>query len=145
MARRTRYLTLETFRQMSNDPLVSQRAVTDLHTGSGRAGSATDAAADAMEWDMTPGATTDMRNRFLLLRDLANALRLEVIRRKFEYGGAEALQTYQEQQLRKVVRHAASHSPYYRQLCGRIDLAGIFQLRELPIVDKRLMMENFDA
>lgn len=87
----------------------------------------------------------DIKNRFLLLRDLANALRLEVMHRKFEFGGAEGLKAYQEQQLRKVVRHAASHSPYYRQLCRGVDIAGNFQLRELPIVDKRLMMENFDA
>ncbi len=85
-----------------------------------------------------------MPHRLKQLRDLAGALRLHHKFKSFEEGSVEALKAYQEERMREVVRHAATHSPHYGKLCAGVDLSGDFALSDLPITDKRQMMENFD-
>lgn len=85
-----------------------------------------------------------MRHPFKELRDLAGAFRLHRQFQRIERGTAADLAAYQEDRLRLVVRHAVTHSPYYRDLCSHLDLSGAFSLRDLPITGKREMMENFD-
>src|SRR5664280_2128531 len=56
----------------------------------------------------------------------------------------QELRTYQLQSLKKVVRHAVKHSPFYKDFYGLIDIDQPFQLDQLPILTKKTMMENFD-
>ncbi len=85
-----------------------------------------------------------MSHRFRQLRDLARGLGIYAQLHHHEHGSREELAAYQDRQLKKVVRHAAAHSPLYGRLLKDIDVSGDFALTDLPIVDKRLMMEHFD-
>lgn len=85
-----------------------------------------------------------MGHRFKQLSDLARAMKLHSRLREFEFGTPKEVQEYQRAQLKRIVRHAVAHSPYYGRLCKDVDVANDFQLEDLPIVDKRLMMDNFD-
>jgi phenylacetate-CoA ligase len=50
---------------------------------------------------------------------------------------------FQHEQLRKLLRHAASASSYYRDLIGDL-VARDAPLQEFPVTTKALLMENFD-
>ncbi len=52
---------------------------------------------------------------------------------------------YQAQAFRKIVRHAATASPFYRDLYRSIDLDGGFEPTHLPVINKRRLMDNFDS
>jgi phenylacetate-CoA ligase len=78
------------------------------------------------------------------LRDIARAMRLRLRHRQLEYGSSEELEAYQDDQLKRIVRHAASHSAFLGKLYRNIDLEGDFRLQDLPIVDKRILMDHFD-
>ena len=54
----------------------------------------------------------------------------------------KALEQFQERRVQKMVRFAWSRSPFYRQHWQNCDLD---DWRQLPILDKALMMENFSA
>lgn len=54
------------------------------------------------------------------------------------------LSEFQRRQLSSLVMHAISHSPFYRDLYSRIDIRGGVLLNDLPIINKAIMMENFD-
>jgi phenylacetate-coenzyme A ligase PaaK-like adenylate-forming protein len=53
----------------------------------------------------------------------------------------ERMRRYQERALHAMVRHAVTHSHFYRELYGTL---GHVRLEELPVIDKRTVMENFD-
>ncbi|WP_137700132.1 phenylacetate--CoA ligase family protein [Marimonas lutisalis] len=84
------------------------------------------------------------QHRFKQLRDLASAMRLHLHFRAIEHGTTANLAAYQEERLRDVVRHAVKHSKAYARLCDGIDLSGDFALQDLPVTDKRMMMDDFD-
>jgi phenylacetate-coenzyme A ligase PaaK-like adenylate-forming protein len=50
---------------------------------------------------------------------------------------------FQERRLRRLLHHAASHSEFYHKLYKGIDIERC-RLRDLPVVTKSTMMENFD-
>lgn len=52
---------------------------------------------------------------------------------------------HQAQAFRKIVQHAARASPFYRDLYHSIDLDAGLEPSHLPVLDKRRLMENFDA
>ncbi len=52
------------------------------------------------------------------------------------------LRRYQEKRARRIVHYANTHSPFYRRHWASHNLDN---WRSLPIVDKRLMMDNFDT
>ena len=56
----------------------------------------------------------------------------------------EELARFQHQQLSGLVTHAIHHSPFYQELYRNIRTDQQIVLSELPIIDKALMMENFD-
>ncbi|CTQ55591.1 Phenylacetate-coenzyme A ligase [Roseibium album] len=85
-----------------------------------------------------------MQPWFGQLRDIARALKYHLHFRGIERGTPEALKTYQQIQLNKIVRHAVQNSPYYGRLCKGLDLGADISLLDLPVIDKRLMMDNFD-
>ena len=56
----------------------------------------------------------------------------------------EDLQLYQQKRLESVVRHAAGHSPFYRERLAGIVGEGPVELSRLPTLVKSEMMEHFD-
>lgn len=53
-----------------------------------------------------------------------------------------ALEHYQEQHAQRIVQYALQHAPFYREHWSGHDVR---KWRELPTVDKHLMMEHFDT
>jgi len=80
------------------------------------------------------------------LADVAAALRLARTQTSREQGPRAQLGQHQQQRLETVVRHAATHSPYYRRWFDQTGALGDgpVQLQRLPVLNKALLMENFD-
>ena len=80
------------------------------------------------------------------LADVAAALRLARTQTSREQEPRAQLAQHQQQRLEIVVRHAASHSPYYRRRLAETGALGDspVQLQRLPVLDKALLMEHFD-
>ena len=55
----------------------------------------------------------------------------------------QQLLSYQQQQLKKSLKHAVDKSPYYKETIGHL-IARDAPLSEFPILTKRALMENFD-
>jgi phenylacetate-coenzyme A ligase PaaK-like adenylate-forming protein len=56
----------------------------------------------------------------------------------------DQLLTYQRTRLGKILEHAVSSSPYYRDTLGRDALAHDLRLQDLPTLPKATLMEQFD-
>jgi phenylacetate-coenzyme A ligase PaaK-like adenylate-forming protein len=56
----------------------------------------------------------------------------------------DQLLTFQRARLRKILEHAVSSSPYYREVLGRDALDPEVSLEDLPTLPKATMMERFD-
>lgn len=54
------------------------------------------------------------------------------------------LEEYRSKALRRLLLHASTHSSFYRQLYHGLDLARV-PLSELPTVNKKMLMADFDA
>ena len=80
------------------------------------------------------------------LADTAAALRLARTQIGREQGPHAQLASHQQRRLETVIRHAATHSPFYRRWSAQTDALGDepVQLQRLPVLDKPLLMEHFD-
>jgi phenylacetate-CoA ligase len=80
------------------------------------------------------------------LADTAAALRLARTQTSREHEPRPQLAQYQQQRLETVVRHAATHSPFYRRWFAHTGALGAepVQLSRLPVLDKSLLMQHFD-
>jgi phenylacetate-CoA ligase len=80
------------------------------------------------------------------LADVAAALRLARTQTRGEQGPRAQLAHHQQQRLETVVRHAATHSPFYRRQLAETGALGDgpVQLQRLPVLDKSVLMEHFD-
>ena len=80
------------------------------------------------------------------LADTAAALRMARTQTSREHGPRTQLAHHQQQRLETVVRHAAAHSPFYRQWFAQTGAlgAGPVDLARLAVLDKSLLMEHFD-
>ena len=56
----------------------------------------------------------------------------------------QRLADHQQAALRAIVHHAATRSPFYRELYAGLDLDGPIDLETLPTIDKATLMERFD-
>src|ERR1700760_3892251 len=56
----------------------------------------------------------------------------------------DQLIAYQRSQLREVLQHAVSSSPYYREVLGRDALDPRLRLEDLPTLSKLALMSEFD-
>jgi phenylacetate-CoA ligase len=81
------------------------------------------------------------------LADVAAALRQARTQISREQGPRAQLTAHQQQRLETVVRHAATHSPFYRRWFAETGALGAepVQLARLPVLDKSLLMEHFDG
>jgi phenylacetate-coenzyme A ligase PaaK-like adenylate-forming protein len=88
----------------------------------------------------------DVRYHRRRLADTVAALRLARSQVHREQGSRAQLASHQQQRLETVVRHAASHSPFYRRWLAETGAlgTGLVQLQRLPVLDKTLLMEHFD-
>ena len=78
------------------------------------------------------------------LADAAVALRRSrALLRNERWTGAQ-LRAHQRARLTELVRHARSHSPFYRELYRDVDDDDEIALERLPVVTKAAMMERFD-
>ena len=89
---------------------------------------------------------TQVRYHQRRLADMAAALRLARTQTSREHGPPEQLAQHQQQRLDTVVRHAATHSPFYRRRLADTGTVGDdpIQLARLPILNKSDLMEHFD-
>ena len=80
------------------------------------------------------------------LADVAAALRLARTQSSREQGPRAQLAQHQQQRLDSVVRHAATHSPFYRRWLADTGALGAepVELSRLPVLDKSLLMAHFD-
>jgi phenylacetate-CoA ligase len=84
------------------------------------------------------------------VRDFAypvGILRLRKFLEKSQWFPREQLAGYQEERLRRVVRHAYHHVPYYRRLLDEnglkpSDIRGLRDLRKLPLLSREAVREN---
>jgi phenylacetate-CoA ligase len=56
----------------------------------------------------------------------------------------DRLRAWQAERLRALLRHAATASPYYREVLGPDAVDGHVPLQELPTLPKTTLMDNFD-
>jgi phenylacetate-coenzyme A ligase PaaK-like adenylate-forming protein len=63
---------------------------------------------------------------------------------RHDHWSREAILRYRQERLAALVRHAAARSEFYRELYRGIDLTGPIALQALPVIDKPLVMANFD-
>ena len=90
--------------------------------------------------------TTQVRYHRRRLADTAAALRRARTQSSREQGPRAQLAAHQQQRLETVVRHAATHSPFYRRWFAKTGPLGEgpVELARLPVLDKSLLMEHFD-
>ena len=51
---------------------------------------------------------------------------------------------YQQRQLDSLVRYAVKHSPFYKELYRSVPMDGPVAIETLPVIDKRMILDNFD-
>ena len=80
------------------------------------------------------------------LADTAAALRQARTQTRGGQGPRARLAQHQQQRLETVVRHAATHSPFYRRWLAETGPLGEspVELQRLPVLDKSLLMGHFD-
>jgi phenylacetate-coenzyme A ligase PaaK-like adenylate-forming protein len=89
---------------------------------------------------------TKVRYHRRRLADVAAALRQARTQTSREQGPRAQLAQHQQQRLETVVRHAATHSPFYRRWFAQTGALGAepVQLARLPVLDRSLLMAHFD-
>jgi phenylacetate-coenzyme A ligase PaaK-like adenylate-forming protein len=85
-----------------------------------------------------------MIERLRRVPEVVRALRVAKTLESHDKWSVERLRAHQRQRLLAIVRHAAAHSPYYRERFAGIELSDDLDLRALPTLDKPTMLENFD-
>ncbi len=69
--------------------------------------------------------------------------------KEYLFSTAEYIRRIQRMRLEKIVQHAMTHSEFYRELYSNsgisINNISEIQVTDLPIVDKQLVMDNFDS
>lgn len=78
------------------------------------------------------------------LADFAKGMRLSRELAERERWPEEKLRRHQQDRFDALARHAAEHSPYYRERLSDVLGSGPVELSHLPVMDKARMMENFD-
>lgn len=79
------------------------------------------------------------------LRDFARTLSLDHGMRVHERWNRQQLEAFQQQQLSRLVRHARTHSPFYRDRYRHVATDAPVALCALPPIDKATVMDSFDS
>ena len=78
------------------------------------------------------------------MRDAIGALKLDKQGAKRERWGRDQLMAWQARRIDEIARHAAAHSPFYRERL-RLPDDRAARLSDLPVLDKATFVERFDA
>lgn len=78
------------------------------------------------------------------LSDLMNAGRIAKELARHDHWTREELKQFQHQELSRLVKHAFKYSSFYRNLYAGMSLDELPKLDQFPVIDKRIMMDNFD-
>src|SRR5512147_3179154 len=78
------------------------------------------------------------------LYDVAFAVSYQKRIERHDRWSREQLERHQRSRLSSLVSHAVWHSPFYKKLYGPIDGGKEVAVRDLPVVNKAIMMEHFD-
>jgi phenylacetate-coenzyme A ligase PaaK-like adenylate-forming protein len=81
------------------------------------------------------------------LRHLAESIPILRARARLEAHekwSPERLRIHQRRRLLAIIRHAAAHSPFYRERFAGIELSDDLDLAALPRLDKAMTQEHFD-
>lgn len=82
--------------------------------------------------------------RIKKIREAFNAYAIWRDMRVRESWSREQLLEYQNSRLNALVRHAVEKSPFYREFYKGVDLGAPIDIRSLPVLTKKVMMDNFD-
>lgn len=85
-----------------------------------------------------------MIERLRRVPELVRALRAGRVLESHSEWSIERLRAHQRERLLATVRHAATHSPYYRERFAGLELSDDLDLAALPRLDKATMLEHFD-
>jgi phenylacetate-coenzyme A ligase PaaK-like adenylate-forming protein len=77
------------------------------------------------------------------LKDVLRALWIARELESHDFWMAGQLAKYQHRRFEELVKHAVTHSPFYQELY-RDHLDDGFRLQDLPLTNKRMLMDNFD-
>lgn len=67
-----------------------------------------------------------------------------VLRHRFYRWSEKRIHKHQTKALRKLVSYARKHSPFYKTHLEHQDIKSLADLRNLPTIDKKIMMAHFD-
>ena len=87
---------------------------------------------------------TSISYRIKQLQDTGRAVWLERRLGRHDHWDRERLERHQHRQLLALLRHAVAHSPFYRELYAGLRIDEGITVNDLPIIDKKRMMEAFD-
>jgi phenylacetate-coenzyme A ligase PaaK-like adenylate-forming protein len=85
-----------------------------------------------------------MIERLRRIPQVVHALRVAKALESHDQWSAARLRAHQRERLLAIVRHAATHSPYYRERFAGIELSDDLDLAALPRLDKATMLGSFD-
>ena len=78
------------------------------------------------------------------LQDAFSALRLSKQYIARDQWTREDIKAYQRRNLRALIKYALENSPFYRDFYADFKLDGYFDYTQLPVLDKKTMLENYD-
>lgn len=86
-----------------------------------------------------------LQNTLKRLHDVARAVSLQRRLDQHDKWSREQLEQYQRSRLSSLVSYAVQRSPFYKKLYAAIDITREVNLRDLPVIKKAVMMDNFDS
>src|SRR6516162_6134493 len=86
----------------------------------------------------------DLRYEARRIVDVGWALWLARRLARHDHWSRETMLGCRQERLAALVRHTMARSEFYRELYRGIDLTGPLALETLPVIDKPLVMANFD-
>lgn len=72
---------------------------------------------------------------------MVDALRLLFQRRFYS---EKQIRDYQERELRRLIQHSVSNSPFYKEHLNGLTIGSLQDLANVPCINKEIMMEHFD-
>lgn len=71
-----------------------------------------------------------------------NTLRLLFNRR---YSSKKAIKRYQLKKIKSLLASSIKHAPFYKESCSHMQINELADIKKLPIINKAIMMNNFDS
>lgn len=72
---------------------------------------------------------------------LTDFLKLVIHRR---FASKAKIEAYQLSQLKSLIEYAKEHSSFYKETLSDIEINSLSDIKKLPIINKKIMMDNFD-